>query len=158
MISPINGEVSFQDGLCIGAHARVEALLGAVVSERELPVPGWGRHILGVHPSEHGDFDTEVVVSDERRVEALFLSHHHSFYEEGTPQDGERRVYHEGVIALDLRGQREFSWGHVFCRLNPLIKRDWLVIVYNPFANVPLHAESVEKMLAEYEPIPSEEE
>src|SRR5580658_552585 len=149
MISPLNGEVSFEDGLCIGAHARIAALKRAVLWRKDIPVPGWSQEYLGVHRSEHGEFKVYAYASEgeDKRVEGVFISHCHSFYEEGTPLDGERRVYHEGIIATDLRGQREFSWGHVFCRLNPLIERDWLVIVYDPFANVPLHAEAVEKML-----------
>ena len=65
-------------------------------------------------------------ISTEHRVEALFLSHRHPFYQSDTPEDSERRAYHEGVIALDLRGQREFNWGHVFCRFTLQVKCDWL--------------------------------
>jgi len=154
MISPLDGEVGFGDGFCVPAHARLTILLASVVNSHDLPVPGWSLYDLGIHRSEYGEFKVEAAVSKEKRVEALFLSHHHSFYQPDTPLDGERRVYHEGIIASDLRGQREFPWGQVFCRFNPLIKRDWLVVVYNPFTNVPLHARSVEMLLAAHEPMP----
>ncbi len=124
-----------------------------VVSTRKLPVPGWSQHALGLHTSDHGDFQVEVSVGMERRVEAVFLSHRHPFYEADTPEDSERRAYHEGVIVIDLHGQREFPWGHVFCRFNPLIKCDWLVVVYNPFTNIPLHARTVEMLLEAHEPV-----
>ena len=154
MISPQNGEVDFLDGLRIGAHEQIETLSRLVVSRRDLPVPGWSHHILGLHPSDHGEFQIEATVSAEQRVEALFLSHRHPFYQPDTPEDSERRAYHEGVIALDLRGQREFQWGHVFCRFTSQVKCDWLVVVYNPFANIPLHAKTVESILAAHEPLP----
>jgi hypothetical protein len=151
MISSLNGEVGFTDGLCIGAHAPLATISTSLVSRRKLPVPDWSQIELGVHRSDRGDFQVEASVSGEQRVEALFLSHSHPFYQPDTPEDAERRIYHDGVIATDLCGQREFSWGQVFCRFNPQIKRDWLVVVYNPFANVPLHARSVEMLLFAHE-------
>jgi len=162
MISPANGEVTFESGLRIDAHAQIGALsillarISVLPTYRNLPIPGWRQYVLGVHRSEHGDFEVEASVSDEDRVEALFLSHRHSFYQLGTSDDAERRVYHEGIIASDLRGQKEFSWGHVFCRFNAAIRRDFLVIVYNPFVNIPLDARTIQKVLAAHEPIPSD--
>ncbi len=153
MICASNGEVSFEDGLCIQAHAHVAMLSGCVCSRRDLPVPGWRQYVFGIHPSEHGDFKVEASVSKDYRVEALFLCHYHSFYQPDTPEDAERRVYHESVIATDLRGQREFPWGQVFCRLDKQANRDWLAIVYNPFANVPLRARSEELLLFAREPV-----
>ena len=158
MISPQNGEVGFEDGLRINPHAQLATLLASVVRSRKLPVPGWSQHILGVHTSDRGEFEVEASVGEENRVEALFLSHCHSFYQSDTPEDSERAAYHEGVIASDLCGQREFSWGHVFCRFNPQIMRNWLVVVYSPFLNVPLHARIVERLLAAHELIPSDED
>jgi hypothetical protein len=154
MISPVNGEVGFDDGLCVACHATLGTLAPFVVSSRDLPVPGWMQVVLGLHTADHGDFQVEASVGAERRVEALFLSHRHPFYEVDTPEDSERRAYHEGVIAIDLRGQSEFPWGRVFCRFDPLVKYDWLVIVYNPFKDVPLHARAVEKVLMAHELIP----
>jgi hypothetical protein len=121
---------------------------------------------MGDHPSDHGRFEVNVVTGEERRVEALYFCHSHSFYTATTPEDEERRIYHEGVIASDLGGQREFGWGRVFCRLQRLydvaasfgsgqtiVMRDWIWIVYNPFSNVPLRAESIEMLLAAHEPL-----
>jgi hypothetical protein len=164
MISPVDGEVSFDDGLSIRAHASLPALLLANTGHfwssfhrRKLSVPGWSQCELGVHSSSHGPFQVEASVSDVSRVEAVFLSHCHAFYEAETPLDGERRVYHEGIVAIDLHGQREFSWGHVFCRHDKKENRDWLVIVYNPFANVPMRERVVEKLLRAHEEIPEGE-
>ena len=155
MISPVNGEVDFDDGLRVAAHAPLALISPSVVSSCELPVPGWSQHILGLHPSNHGDFQVEASLDKERRVAAVFLGHRHPFYQADTPEDSERRAYHEGVILLDLFGQKEFSWGHVFCRFNPLHRLDWLVVVYDPFANVPLRARAVEMNLIAHEAIPA---
>jgi hypothetical protein len=164
LISPLHGAVSFGRGLRIEAHAQIATLLVPVLRSgypsvtREIPIPGWRQYLLGVHRSEHGEFEVEAAVSEEDRVEALFLSHRHSFYQADTPGDAERRVYHEGVISSDLRGQKEFSWGHVFCHFNARLRRDWLVIVYNPFLNVPLDPRAVKMLLAAHEPFPSDED
>ncbi len=99
----------------------------------------------------------EASIGQTRSVEAGYLSHRHPFYQLDTPEDAERRAYHEGVIAFDLRGQLEFPWGHVFCRLQLGPKCDWLVVVYNPFDNVPLHARAAEMFLTAHEPVPAVE-
>jgi len=159
MIIPSTGEVSFPDGLRITAHSTMAPLLDAVpsgmVSTRSLPVPGWNRHILGEHTASYGAFTVEVVTGSEHRVEGVFLSHSHLFYLASTPEDSERRAFHEGIIASDLRGQREFSWGHVFCRLETQHNRDWLVVIYSPFCSVPLHQREVYRVLIAHEPTPS---
>lgn len=165
MISPVNGEVGLKDGLCIGAHSQLATISAHIVSSHDLPVPGWSEHSMGTHPSDHGEFEVNVITGEERRVEALYFSHCHSFYEAGTPDDAERRVYHEGVIASDLGGQREFGWGRVFCRVRRdshksagrpamIVMRDWIWIVYNPFSDVPLRSRSIEMLLAAHEPLP----
>jgi hypothetical protein len=158
MISQVNGEVSFQDGLCIGAHSHLAGISTFVVSSHEVSIPGWSRHPLGIHRSNHGEFDVHAIVGDERRVEALYLSHSHSYYSEETPDDAERRIYHEGVIAADLCGQHEFGWGQIFCRYETIARRDWIWVVYNPFTNVPLRASSIEMILAAHEPLPTNED
>jgi hypothetical protein len=155
LISQVNGEVGFEDGLCIAAHAPLFAIAPSAVSSSDLPVPGWRQYVLGLHPSDHGDFQVEASVGETHRVEAVHLSHRHPFYQLDTTEDAGRRAYHEGVIASDLRGQLEFPWGHVFCHFKPTSKYDWLVVVYNPFANVPLQARMVEMFLAAHEPIPA---
>ena len=76
---------------------------------RALPVPGWSGHQLGVHPSELGDFDVEVLTDAESRVQLALLAHVHSFYQRETPRDAERRAFHEGVVHSELDGQREFE-------------------------------------------------
>ncbi|HWB58024.1 MAG TPA: hypothetical protein VG733_00965 [Chthoniobacteraceae bacterium] len=154
MITAATGEVGFEKGVRILPHHHFPMLLCEVVrkehhrvSGRKLPIAGWYQHELGIHKSNHGDFQVEVVTGSENRVEGVFLSHEHAFYECRTPDDAERRVFHEHVIATELRGQREFSWGHVFCRVDIKANRDWLVIIYNPFSNVPLHAREAYRQL-----------
>lgn len=165
MISPVNGEVSFEDGLCIAGHSEFIVISARMVTSHKLPVPGWSQHAMGIHPSDHGEFEVNVITGDERRVEALYFSHCHSDYEAVTLDDAKRRSYHEGIIAADLGGVREFGWGYVICRLQrdlhkpaghpaTIVMRDWLWIVYNPFSNVPLRARSIEMLLAAHEPLP----
>ncbi|MDR3403499.1 MAG: hypothetical protein P4L99_13460 [Chthoniobacter sp.] len=98
----------------------------------------------------------EVATGLESRVEGVFLCHRHPFYDAATPDDSERRVFHEGVIAADLFGQQEFPWGHVFCRLDRATNRDWLVVIYSPFSSVPLQQREVYRILLSHEATPSE--
>jgi hypothetical protein len=37
---------------------------------------------------------------------------------------------HERVIAVDLKGQEEFSWGEVGCKLVEAGQKEWLVVTY----------------------------
>src|SRR5665213_1420573 len=119
MIVSSTGEIGFADGFSLGPHAQITALQSYELKRRAIPVKGWNQVEMGVHPSDQGDFEIEISSGPENRVEAVFLSHNHSFYEADTPEDNERRVFHEGVIARDLRGQHEFSWGNVFTKLDP---------------------------------------
>lgn len=157
MITAITGEAAFSDGLQVAPHSLFSDLLkthpghATSVRVRELPVEGWKQLVLGIHASDKGEFEVEAAMGPEHRVEGLFLSHHHSFYEARIPADSERRAFHEGVIATDLRGQHEFSWGHVFCRLDKKTNRDWLVLIYSPFSNIPMHKREVYKILTEHE-------
>jgi len=135
MINRVTGEIAFQSGLNI-------APLQPIRSGRQMesiPLKCWTRHELGLQSSEHGTFEVEAVSAEEGRVVAVFLSHQHSFYESDTPEDADRKAFHEGVIGKDLGGQREFSWGEVACRLDPKQNQDWLVVAYRREANVPLH-------------------
>ena len=158
MITSSTGEVGFDDGLRITAHASLPLLLGALpantVSTRSLPIDGWEQHLLGQHHSSFGTFSVEVSTGVERRVEAVFLSHCHSFYDAAAEQDSERRAFHEGIVAADLLGQREFPWGFVFCRVEPQAHRDWLVLIYSSFSAVPLHEREVHRVLFAHEPAP----
>ena len=159
MIIPSTGEVGFTDGLRITAHSLIQPLIVAPsqsVSSRALPVRGWNQHCLGEHPSSFGQFTVEVSTGLEQRIEAVFLSHAHHFYDAATPEDSERRTFHEGVITTDLRGQREFPWGCVLCRLDPQANRDWLVVIYSPFCNVPLHQREVYRILFAHEKTPKD--
>src|SRR5205085_10085516 len=108
------------------------------IESRKLPLKGWKRHILGFHRSDHGTFEVEALSAEEERVYVVLLSHSNSFYEKGTPDDAERRVFHEGVVSSDLAGQKEFTWGEVHCRLEPYFNQNWLVIAYSGGAKVPL--------------------
>ena len=161
MIAPSNGEVSFEDGLCIAPFVVMQQMLpllpdGREVPSRALPVEGWRQFVLGMHPSDHGPFEVETCVGNEGRVEAVFLSHCHSFYDKSTDADAERRVFHESVIATDLRGQREFSWGYVFSKLDRAKNQDWLVVVFNPFSNVPRREVREAMVLTAHEQIPED--
>jgi hypothetical protein len=153
MIAPATGEVGFQDGLVIMAHCRVRPLSDARGDgrPRALQAPRWTCHPLGTHPSQHGLFRVEVVAGPEARVHLVSLAHVHPFYEKRTPEDSERRAYHEGIIAADLKGQREFPWGQVFCKLDPVKNEDWLVVAYTQGPHVPKSSRAVLGQLIERE-------
>jgi hypothetical protein len=152
MINRATGEVSFQSGLHIVPHRPIETAHGT----RALSLKQWHRHILGTHPSEHGTFEVEALSAEEGRILIVLLAHQHSFYEPGTPEDAERRTFHEGVISKDLAGQREFSWGEVLCRLETSCNKDWLVIAYTRETNVPLPDRKALLNLLAHEPLPDE--
>jgi hypothetical protein len=164
MINRATGEVSFQSGLHIRPHCSVQSLPASQgrdvvkikINTRNLPLKGWRRHILGFHASEHGTFEVEVLSGDEERVYLVLLSHSHKFYEKGTPDDSERRAFHEGVISSDLAGQKEFAWGEVVCRLETTFNQDWLVIAYSRDAQVPLPKRDVILRLRAHEKMPED--
>jgi hypothetical protein len=131
MISSITGEVAFSNGLAFRPHLVLSGEhLKDASKHLQLPIPGWTHHRLGTHPSEHGDFDVEAVSDFDCRLMVVLVSHVHPFYQTGTPGDSERRAFHEGVIATDLHGQCEYSWGEAFCHYDAAGKKDWLVIEY----------------------------
>jgi hypothetical protein len=143
MINRATGEVSFRSGLHIAPHCSVLSLAANAkippqIKTQKLSLKDWNRHVLGIHDSEHGKFEVEALSADGDRIRVVLLSHHHSFYEPGTPDDADRRTFHEGVIGLNLVGQREFSWGEVLCRLERVANKDWLVVAYSHEAKVPL--------------------
>src|ERR1700722_8403729 len=143
MINRATGEVAFRSGLCIVPHGSIQLLvarmeLPASMATVNLSLKGWKRHLLGLHNSEHGTFEVEVLSSDADRVQVVLLAHQHPFYESATPDDSERYAFHEGVISTDLAGQREFSWGEVHHRLESAPNKDWLVIAYSREAKIPL--------------------
>jgi len=87
----------------------------------------------------------------------LLLAHTHPFYQADTPDDSERRAFHEGIISSDLAGQREFSWGQVFCRLDNKSNKDWLVLAYTLGPQVPMQTAAVLLHLHDHEPEPNKD-
>lgn len=134
MISRITGEIKFQNLLIVPQSTLP---VGLAEKSRALPVPGWSGHQLGVHQSELGSFEVEVLSDADGRVQLALLAHVHPFYKRATPGDAERRAFHEGVMDSELAGQREFSWGEVLCRLDQRANKDWLVVAYNQGPHVP---------------------
>jgi len=132
MINRVTGEVSFLSGLHIVPHRAITL----PHKTRALSLKGWTRHLLGIQPSEHGNFEVEALSKENQRILLVMLSHEHPFYEPNTPADAERRTFHEGVISTELAGQREFSWGEAICRFQTALHRDYIVIAYN--ADIPL--------------------
>ncbi|HVV73102.1 MAG TPA: hypothetical protein VHI52_16635 [Verrucomicrobiae bacterium] len=156
MINPVTGEIAFGNGLRILPHCAVSSLSTALqkpvnVRSQKLSLGDWKRYVLGTHPSEHGSFQVEALSADDDCIHVVLLSHQHPFYEAGTPDDAERRAFHEGVINSDLAGQREFTWGEVICRLEMSGKRDWLVIAYNRQPRVPFTEKTVLLRLCAHE-------
>src|SRR5215218_2862323 len=101
MISPVTGEVVFSDGLHLGPHESLSHsgdIRGEACSYSPLPIPGLTHHVIGVHASDHGSFEIEVVSDPESRIQMVFLAHSHPFYLPGTPNDSERRAFHEGIL------------------------------------------------------------
>jgi hypothetical protein len=159
MINRVTGEIDFSDGLRILPHCTVNSL--STAPERplkgqiqKLSLGDWKRHVLGSHSSEHGDFEVEALSADGDCVHVVLLSHQHRFYEAGTSEDAERRAFHEGVVASDLGGQREFAWGEVICRLEMPANKDWLVVAYNRQPRVPLPEKTVLLRLCAHERLP----
>jgi hypothetical protein len=130
------------------------ALISSATDHGSLPITGWCQYALGLHSSDHGKFSVEVVSDEKQHVQAVLLAHSHPFYEPDTPNDSERRAFHEGVIAADLMGQLEFPWGEVLCRFDRRCHKDWLVVVYNIGPQVPLQKAELLFHLYEHEPEP----
>jgi hypothetical protein len=154
MIAPGTGEVYFHDGLTIVAHCPVMPLLHGPHPQRVRKLPASARkwHSLGVHPSDHGLFEVEVVSGWEDRVQAVFLAHVDPKYQTPKSSELERGDYHEAVIAADLKGQREFPWGEVGCKLNEESKKEWLVVAYAQGPHVPRSSFQSTRHLVEHEP------
>jgi hypothetical protein len=160
MINRVTGEISFQNGLHIVPHGPVHSLADSKkllqIKTQKLSIQERKRHILGSHLSEHGTFEVEALSAGDDCVQVVLLSHRHPFYEPGTPEDVERRAFHEGVVNSDLGGQREFSWGEVICRLEQPANKHWLVVAYNREARVPFqHKETLLRLYAQ-EKIPED--
>lgn len=161
MINRATGEVGFKSGLHIVPHCRVEKLaMNATVARKTrtqtLTLKDWKRHVFGFHVSEHGTFEVEALSSDEDRIQIVLLAHQHAFYESNTPEDADRRTFHEGVISLDLAGQREFAWGEVLNRLESASNKNWLVVAYSREAKVPLPDRELVLTMRSHENIPED--
>jgi hypothetical protein len=161
MINRVTGDIDFRDGLRILPHCSAKSLIAASeqprkVQTQKLPLGDWKRHVLGSHSSEHGDFEVEALSAEDDCIHVVLLSHQHHFYEAGTPEDAERRAFHEGVVTSDLGGQREFSWGEVICRLEMPAKKDWLVVAYNRRPRVPLPEKNALLRLCAHEKLPDD--
>ena len=161
MINRVTGEIDFGDGFRIVPHRAVSSLATArerpvKVRTQKLSLGDWKRHVLGNHSSEHGNFEVEALSADDDCIHVVLLSHQHRFYEAGTPEDAERRAFHEGVVNSDLGGQREFTWGEVICRLEMPAQRDWLVVAYSRQPRVPLPQKTVLLRLCAQERLPEQ--
>ncbi|SPE50000.1 hypothetical protein SBV1_1000004 [Verrucomicrobia bacterium] len=62
------------------------------------------------------------------------------------------------MISSDLAGQREFSWGQVFCRRDAKSNKDWLVLAYTLGPQVPMQTSAVLAHLYAHEPEPQNDE
>jgi hypothetical protein len=161
MINRVTGELDFSNGLRVLPHASLESLSSCFgpslkVETHRLSHKDWKRHVLGFHGSEHGNFEVEALSAEDECIHVVLLSHWHPFYDVGTPEDAERRAFHDGVISSDLGGQREFAWGEVLCRLEQPANKDWLIIAYNRESKIPLPEREVILHLRAHECIPDE--
>jgi hypothetical protein len=138
MIGAANGEVVFADGLIIRPHGSLKSLPLQPKMLGSSPL-GWSYFDAGRHPSEHGEFAVELACSDAEGL-AVFLVvlwSMNPFFDILSDQDRERAAFHEAVLARDLRGQREFSWGEAFCKYNRQDARNCLNVVYTAGPKVP---------------------
>jgi len=159
MISRVTGEIDFRSGLRISPHCSIQGLSTGsgsplMIESQKLSLEGWKRHVLGYHVSEYGTFEVEALSATDDCVHVVLLSHRHPVYESRTPEDAERRVFHDGVVSSDLGGQREFTWGEVLCRLETTTNKDWLVVAYNRESRIPLTGNEVILRLWAHEIIP----
>lgn len=140
MIHRLTGEVAFDNGLILRPQALFSSILPPKkgIRSKFLPVSGWLRFYLGIQQSDHGDMEVELVCGPDLRLHMIVMAHSHSFYRQASPEDSERRAFHEEIILRDLAGQKEFSWGTVRCATDPAENKNWMVIAYTPGANVPL--------------------
>jgi len=159
MINRATGEVDFQSGLHVHPHGSIRSLFAEAkevikIRTQNLSLKSWKRHVLGLHVSEHGTFEVEALSAEEDRIHVVLLAHQHEFYQLDTPEDAERRAFHEGVVSSDLAGQREFTWGEVLNRLEAAANKVWLVIAYSREARVPLQVKEVLLHLSAHESLP----
>ena len=162
MINRVTGEIDFRSGLRILPHCSVKSLSAGLerplkVQTQKLSLKSWNRHVLGLHSSEHGTFEVEALSADDGCIHVVLLSHQHAFYEPDTPEDADRRAFHQGVVGSDLGGQTEFSWGEVIYRLEIPANKDWLVVAYHLESKVPLPERAVLLHLFAHESLPDDD-
>lgn len=139
MISRLDGEVSFADGLVIRPHMPSRSLPAGTLELAGGSSWGWVMFALGEHPSIYGAFRVEVAcaTADEHPVFLVVLSSVEPFFDTPVEGDRERWIFHEGVLAGELSGQREFAWGEVFCKYSDQDRRNCLNVVYTAGPKVP---------------------
>lgn len=150
MIAPLNGEVCFSDGLVIRARMPIWELPLQPEFLSKFHV-GWVLFSAGRHRSEHGEFEMELACSEDHAL-AIFLVVLWSvdkLFEDPSPKDHERMVFHESLLARDLHGQREFAWGEAFSKYNPADSRNCLNVVYTAGPKVPDASPPVKRVLWE---------
>lgn len=130
MIDAATGTVTFSGGLVLRPLDPLRLVAGQVVSSRALPVTDWKLHDFASQTSEFGHFDVCIASGPDECVRVIMLTHRHDFYEAGTAADGERRVFHQGILERDLQGRRDFPWGGAFCRFDESDHRDRLIVAY----------------------------
>jgi hypothetical protein len=154
MISAVTGEVVFENGLHFGPHEELQDThLRDARSHVMLPMPGWTHHALGFHPSSFGRFEVEAVTDRHSRIQVVMVSWtpiQADGQQSEISLDVSRRSAHEAVIQTDLKGQEEFSWGEVFCRLGPASDKDWLMVTYADGPHVSLRRPHVPMSLSEH--------
>jgi hypothetical protein len=150
MISQLDGEVSFSDGLVVRPHMPSSDLLtssSTLIGASEL---GWMAFRLGEHPSEYGNFLVEVAcATEEDPVFLVVLVSTDPFFATPVEGDRERWIFHEGVLARELCGQREFAWGEAFCKYDRQDRRNCLNVVYVAGPKVPNSARGARPYLVE---------
>ncbi|NJK92756.1 MAG: hypothetical protein HC904_13595 [Blastochloris sp.] len=148
MIDLATGQIHFQDGLVFSPHCKAPEMMSR--KQLAFPIAGWKRFDYGDRISEYGRMEVGAVCNDDSATQLVILSHLHSYYDDQTPGDVERSLFHEYVVTNDLKGQREFSWGVIHVTTDAKNNRNWIVVVYTPGANV-AQADRIEiKSLFEY--------
>jgi hypothetical protein len=151
MIDPRTGALYFTDGFSIGPETLAMAL--DVYQKVSFTIPGWRRYLLGSHPSEHGEFEVEGIVTSSARLLVVMLRHDHEFYDISSDGDAERQTFHQGVVTKDLAGQYEYNWGVVLLHTAQKENKNSIIIVYTPESAMPLQKRETLKILLEHEQI-----
>ncbi len=115
MINRVTGEVAFQDGLFIKPHNAIEL----PHRTRKLSLKTWTRHILGVHTSEHGEFEVEALSVGMENIQLVLLAHRHTFYKSDTPEDAARlqpNLSNGGAISARLQNGLGTRRHHIWAR------------------------------------------